>query len=75
MYKTWQLTESVGRLHHVAVALHIIIVVSAQTALPIALLSSKGFDRVEKFIVIIFRALSKEASSVWGKHNGINQET
>jgi len=69
-------TESFGRLQHAAVSLHIIIVISTQTALPKALLSSKGFDLVEKFIVnIIFRPLTKESWSVWGKHDALKQET
>lgn len=43
-------------------------------ALPKALLSSEGFDLVEKFIVnIIFRPLTEESSSVWGKKGAIKQ--
>lgn len=69
-------TESVGHLQRAAVSLCIIIFISAQTALPKAFLSSKGFDLVEKFIVnIVFRPLTKESSSVWGKQGAGKQGT
>lgn len=59
---------SVGHFQHAALSIPIIIFIRTQTALPKALLSSEGFDLVEKFIVnIIFRPLTEESSSVWGK--------
>lgn len=74
--KRGSLTESVGHLRCAAVSISTVIFISARTALPKALLSSKGFDLVEKFIVnIIFRPLTKESSSVWGKQGAIKQKT
>lgn len=68
------MTESVGHLQLAAISLHVFI--GAQTALPKALLSSKGFDLVEKFIInIIFRPLTKVSSSFWGKEGAIKQGT
>lgn len=74
--KHGSLTKSLGRLQRAAVSLCIIIVISAEIALPKGLLSSEGFDLVEKFIVnIIFRPSTKESSSIWRKHDAIKQET